>query len=230
MTPQSLEPPTDYRTTVAVRVGYALLAVGALAFAASLPFVLALRTARPPSWIEWLFVTAVALPALALAIYSGVRAIQASARLHVTDEGFVYQGVLREYRAYWILVATATWSVNNARLLTLELWSDVQPTLRLDLTGLSPRAFEFMRQVHRFAPLTLVAEPRHVKQIRKLVPEPRPRYATPEEIPDFDKMRAEVEEVATGKDREDLLRNLDDLEREWKSRLDPSLQPPRKSP
>ncbi|MGZ5101429.1 MAG: hypothetical protein ACXWGX_12540 [Usitatibacter sp.] len=242
MTPQSLEPPTDYRTTRAARLGYAMVAGFAFAFAGALLFVMAGRPSRLDSWIVWLFVLAVALPSIAFGFHSCARAIQSPARLHVTHEGFTYRGVLREHHVYWSSVVSVERGVRDSSLLTLDLSSPELPSLRVDLGGLSPSGIEFMRQVHRFAPVTLeerglarqirklVQQPWLAKLIRKLDRQPKPRYATPEEIPDFDKLRAEVEAVATGKDREDLLRNLDQLEQAWKSRLDPALQPPRKSP
>jgi hypothetical protein len=213
--------PTSYRTTRAYRVENVVTAVlFPTVFAA--PVLLALLFGGAPkraiSGLEWFFVLTLVGVLLAFSAYSIARARRSEERLHVTADGFLYRGLRRTHRIAWSDVSRARWSLRRGgtRLVILTLREPAKPRkLKIDLEGVSPPPLDFMRQVWHFAPDTLEME----KRILKMGPPPGPP-------PDFEQMRAEAREVATGKDLEDLLAAADDLERFWKPYLKTSARKP----
>jgi hypothetical protein len=161
--------------------------------------------------LEWFIELAFFGVVLAYSVYCIVLAARPAERMLVTSEGILYRGLRRTHRIAWSEVLRARWDLfrRNSRL-HLTVREPAKPRkVVLDLEGVSPSRMEFVRQMFHFAPATLGME----KLKLKLGPPPGPS-------PDFELMRADAREVATGKDLDDLLAAADDLERLWKPFLD----------
>lgn len=221
-----------------------LLAATAGGFAIFLLFTAA-TVRRQITWPEWFFTGLVCAMLLYFAVQSARRS-RIVDRIEVTSDGFVVHEPHGDSRIRWSDVAGAGFfGVYAETIIDVILAPGVHPQkIRLNLSGLEPPGREFMRQLYRFAPPSFEWQ-RGLRNVLRLLgldpgkvrPKPSPSLARavpgdssrarPEEMPDFAKARAEARALLAGKDLEDVLSNLDDLERAWKSRLDPSTRTPR---
>jgi hypothetical protein len=221
--PPVLEPPTVYRTTPVERVRdyvAALISGGFGLFLASV----AATTPRTLIALEWFFVLLVAVVCLGFGVSRVMRA-RIEDRIAVTREGFTFRAPFREMHIAWRDVAGVDFAPMGDGNFDVQLREGVRPGfIRIDVAGLDPPGREFWRQLYRFAPDAISYEPSFVRFLRKLGWRPklekmRTTRASAQEMPDFEAMRADARTVLTGKDLEDVLADLDQLEREWKKRI-----------
>lgn len=227
-----LEPPTTYRATTADRVGDWAAAAGAAAFASFVVGTAAIAP-RTLTGLEWIFV---GLLAVTLLLFAGHRALHArkADRILVTADGFVRIDMFGQRRVAWrdvVGMAYAGEISGTARVKVILRTESGPDEILVELSGLTPPGLEFTRQLYRLAPAALHYESSGARFLRKLGLQPRPARipsptaASPAELPDFTRMRAEAHAILEGKDLVDALQNLDELERAWNGRIDPSVQP-----
>ena len=151
---------TVYRITLAGRFRYLLWGALGVAFVAVSCSAIATRhtASRPMLLPEWLFAGAVISIWGGLAAYCVVRAFAQTPRLVVTKEALTYQGLFTTIAIPCASVVAATAMLDKAagfqwvRLAVASPQGTSQRHIKLDLTGLSPSRFDFLRQLSVVAP------------------------------------------------------------------------------
>ena len=148
-----MSPLTTYQLTVSGRVHNTFFG---LLFSGLAVFILSAVVGRylagnPLLWLEWVFIFPVVGLWLAFGAYCIVRALGSANRLLVFANGLEYRGALKQLHLPWSEIRSIRALFDRGGFGWLEI-SASNSKYKIDLTGVLPNRYAFLREVSQLAP------------------------------------------------------------------------------
>ena len=148
-----MSPLTTYQLTKGGRV---LNSLFGLLFSGSAVLILSAVVERhlagnPLLWVEWVFFLPVFSLWLGFGIYCMIRALGSPNRLLVSASGLEYRGALRELYLPWSEIRIIRTLIDRGGFEWLEISAN-DSKYKIDLTGVFPNRYAFLREASQLAP------------------------------------------------------------------------------